>query len=328
MPSLTTVQILTIEELPAELTAPWGTLVWSDQDYPLDQAHFQRARALGVPLAEYGGFVAVEGNRVLAQVTVEYYSLTTRHGRETFAGVAGVVTRPDALRRGLCSRLLEEVHRRESSRGCRLAMLWTRRSWGAHRLYERLGYRDLYSPPTAVLPPGAGAPPRLPTGFMVRTARRADSTLLESLFARAAARRYGFVTRFPNSFGARFTMAWRASKDHHILFRGSRPVGYFFTSENPRSLGVYEGAVTERKLLPRLLDAIQWYARGRWVAFAHTTLVNDARALLRARGFSLAPDSHAVLMARSLSGSPSSRMVSLRQMARDPRFSCHRGDMF
>ena len=321
-------QIRTIEELPPEQTAAWGTLVWSDQDYPLDQAHFRKARALGVPLAEYGGLVAVEGNRVLAQVTVEYYPLTTRDGEETFAGVAGVVTRPDAVHQGLCSRLLQEVHRRELSRGIRLAMLWTRRSWGAHRLYERLGYRDLYSPPTAVLPPQPGPRPPLPTGFTVRAARRADSTLLETLFVRAAARRYGFVTRYPNSFGARFAMGWRAPKDHHLLFRGPRAVGYFFGSETPRFLGVYEALVTERDQLPRLLDSIQWYARGRWLALAHTTFVNDASELLRTRGFSLGPDCHAVLMARSLSGSPTYRMANLRRLVQDARFSCHRGDLF
>jgi hypothetical protein len=123
-------------------------------------------------------------------------------------------------------------------------------------------------------------------------------------------------------------MGWRAPKDHHILFRGSRPIGYFFSSESPRFLGVYEGVVTERDLLPRLLDAIQWHARGRWLAFAHTTLVNDARELFRARGFSLGPDCHAVLMARSLSGSPSYRIAGLRRLVQDSRFSCHRGDMF
>jgi len=322
------VQILTIEELPAELTGPWGALVWTDQDYPLDQALFRKARALGVPFADYGGLVAVEGKRVLAQVTVEYYPMTIGDGRETFVGVAGVVTRPDALRRGLCFRLLEEVHLRESIRGHRLAMLWTHRTWGAHRLYARLGYRDLYSPPTAVLPPRTSTPTRLPDGFGVRAARRGDAALLESIFARGTRGRYGFVTRFPNSFGARIAMGWRASKDHHLLFRGSRAVGYFFASENPRFLGIYEGMVTERNLLPPLLDSIQWYARGRWLALAHTTLVNDAREHLRARGFSLTPDCHSVLMARSISGTSSRRLASLRQMVRDSRFSCHRGDMF
>jgi len=321
-------KILDVEDIPEELAAPWGTLHWSDQDIPLDLALVRKARALGVPIADYGGLVAVEGSRILAQVMVEHHSWTTAKGRETFAGVAGVVTRPDALHRGFCSQLLQELHRRESRQGYRLAMLWTRRSWGAHRLYEQLGYRDVYSPPGAVLPPRSGPHPHLPPGFAVRTVRRVDSALLESILARATRHRYGFVPRFPNSLGARFALGWRAPKDHHILLRGSRAVGYFFASASPTHFGVHEGVVTERDLLPVLIDAIRWRARNRWIGLDHTTLTTDARDVLEERGFSFVPSSHAVLMARSLSGPPSRGISAVRELVRDPRFSCHRGDMF
>ena len=321
-------KILDVEDIPEELAAPWGTLHWSDQDIPLDLTLVRRARVLGVPIADYGGLVAVERDRVLAQVMVEHHSWTGPDGTERFTGVAGVVTRPDALHRGLCSRLLQEVHRRESSQGYRLAMLWTRRSWGAHRLYEQLGYRDVYSPPGAVLPPRSTPYPPLPSNFVVRTARRADSALLDLILARATRRRYGFVPRFPNSLAARFALGWRAPKDYHVLFRGSRAVGYFFASASRTHFGVHEGVATERDLLPVLIDAIQRQARGRWIGLDHTTLTNDAREVLEERGFVLAPSSHAVLMARSLSGPPSRGISAIRGLVGDPRFSCHRGDMF
>jgi GNAT superfamily N-acetyltransferase len=320
-------RIVSLEQLPPDLAAAWGTLVWSDQDVPMDTAFLRKARALGIPLADYGGLAVTEGDRVLAQVTVGRYPLTTPEGTETFTGLADVVTLPDALRRGLCRQLLIELHSRERKDGHHLAMLWTRRSWGAHRLYERLGYRDIYSPPTAVLPPHPSTR-RLPPNITVRSARRADSELLESLFERATRGRIGFVPRFPNSFEARFALRWRTPTDHHLVFQGSRPVGYFFSGESPRHLAVFEGVVTDRALLSRLVDAMLCYARGRWVAIAHTTLVNDAHGLLEERGFSFAPSGHAVLMARSLTASPSTGVARLRRMVRDARFSFHRGDMF
>lgn len=146
--------VLPIAEIPRELTASWGSLVWSDRDSPFDRTFLRRARSLGIPFADYLGLVAVEGPEVLAQVMVGHYRLTTARGTEEFAGIENVVARPDALRRGLGTALLSEVHRREAESGHRWALLWTQRSWGAHRLYERLGYRDIYSPPTAIRPPG------------------------------------------------------------------------------------------------------------------------------------------------------------------------------
>ena len=105
-------------------------------------------------------------------------------------------------------------------------------------------------------------------------------------------------------------------------------MGYFLASESALNLGVYEAVVAERDLLPSLLDAIEWYARGRWIALAHTTLTRDARGLLQKRGFSLAPNCHAVLMARSLPDFSPDRIAALRRLVRHPRFSFHRGDMF
>jgi hypothetical protein len=63
-------EIVTVSELPRELTASWGTLVWSDNDAPQDRALFERARALGFPWADYGGLLAVDQGEVLAQVIV------------------------------------------------------------------------------------------------------------------------------------------------------------------------------------------------------------------------------------------------------------------
>ena len=320
--------VLPIAEIPRELTASWGSLVWSDRDSPFDRTFLRRARSLGIPFADYLGLVVVEGPEVLAQVMVGHYRLTTARGTEEFAGIENVVARPDALRRGLGTALLSEVHRREAESGHRWALLWTQRSWGAHRLYERLGYRDIYSPPTAIRPPGRTRADRLPPGFRLRAARDRDAPLLASLLRRATRSRWGFRDRFGAAFRARFALGWRNAKDHHVLLRRGSPVGYFSGEENSRAVEVNEGVVEAPEWLPALLDGMQSQARGRWLELGCTTLVNDAEALLKERGFALAPNCHKTLMARALFERAAPNVSELRRVTEDARFTCHRGDMF
>ncbi|HEV2450261.1 MAG TPA: GNAT family N-acetyltransferase [Thermoplasmata archaeon] len=322
-------EIRAIDTLPAELEGSWGSLVWSDGSPPLDRALYRKARSLGVPFSDYTGVLAIDAGEVLAQIVVGRLRLTTRRESETFAAIEDVCTRPDAIGRGLSSLLFREVHDRETRARIGLSLLWTRRSWGAHRLYEKLGYRDVYSPGSAVLPPPPDPSVRLPAGFTTRRVRRSELGVLEGLLARAHRGRIGFVDRFRDSFRARVALGWRSAKDFHLLLRASRPVGYFYaTEEGRRQVGIYEAVVPDRRLQAAMLDAIRSYAGRRWVTLGTSTFVRDAAGLLREKGFLLRPESHIVLMARSLTGAPTSRTAELRRLMRDPRFFCHGGDMF
>jgi GNAT superfamily N-acetyltransferase len=323
-----TVEVLSIEELPKELLPQLVLLSWTDHDASADLATLRKARAMGYPFAEYFGVAAVDDGTVLGQILVERHRLTTDHGVEEFAGISSVVTRPDALGRGLCTRLFEEVHRRETARGIRLAMLWTRRSWTAHRLYEHLGYRDAFTQAVAVRRAARHPRPRLRPGYRSRPAKASDAPVLESLLAHATRGRVGFVQLFPHSFRTRFTLGWRVPREHRLLLHRSRPVGYFLGVGNRTIYSVVEGAVRSPEHLPALFDAMDTAAGHRWLTLGHTTLANDAAPLLRERGFAIAPSSHATLMARGLNGSPRTLDTSLRRTFRDPRFTCHRGNMF
>ncbi|MCI4360668.1 MAG: GNAT family N-acetyltransferase, partial [Thermoplasmata archaeon] len=221
-----------IDELPDELNPQLAALAWSDHDLPIDLATIRKARALGHPWTPYVGVVAIDDGQVLAQVIVERHRLTDGKTTEEIAGVTGVLTRPDALGRGLCTTLFEEVHRREAALGLRIAMLWTRRTWSAHRLYDKLGYRDVFSHPIALRKLGRSRPPspRGRDGYTVRKAARRDADLLDALFERAHRTRLGFVPRFPHSFRTRFALGWRTPNSYHVLSHRSTPVGYFQAS--------------------------------------------------------------------------------------------------
>ncbi|MCI4351361.1 MAG: GNAT family N-acetyltransferase [Thermoplasmata archaeon] len=323
-----TVQVLAYAEIPPRLISQLVALGWSDGDPPFDPPVIRKSLALGFPYAEYVGVFAVEHDQVLSQVFVERHTLTTRNGHEKIAGITGVVTRPDAQGRGLSSRLFEEVHRRERKRGLRRALLWTRRSWGAHRLYEKLGYRDLYTPPTALRRLRGRTVPRRPAGYTVTVARRRDARLLETLLRDSTRERIGLVPRAPGSFRFRFAFGWRNPKDHRILRRHGRPVGYFHATSSSVHVGVNEAALRSADDLPVLLDCMERQAAGRWLTIGSTTLVQDATALLRERGYTFQSGSHGTLMVRSLRGAPSAGFDELVETVADPRFSCQRGEVF
>ncbi|MCI4339912.1 MAG: GNAT family N-acetyltransferase, partial [Thermoplasmata archaeon] len=146
----TAIRILTLAQLPAAHRAQLGTLPLLDGDPPVGWELVRRVRRSGLPVSGYFGVYAIAGDQLLAHVETLRLVVTTDHGRESAVGLADVLTRPDALGRGLASRLIEDVHRRSRREGLDWSLLWTHRTWGAHRLYERLGYRDVYSPPAAL----------------------------------------------------------------------------------------------------------------------------------------------------------------------------------
>jgi len=322
------IRIVGFDELPRRYEAPTASLVISDNDPPIDPGLLRKNRALGQPCAEYLGLAAIDGPEVLAQLTVERHRVTTETGTEVFAGVSGVVTRPDVLGRGLSGRLFEEMHRREAARGMRLALLWTRRTWAAHRLYEKLGYRDVYIPPTALLDLRRSSRRPLGRGYSVRSARREDAPLLETLLRAATRHRLGLVPRYPGSFRVRFAMKWRSPSDHHLLLYRSRPVGYFFAPGGPFHVMAYEAVVPSDEHRPALLDAMEREASGRWLAFGYTSFVREAAPELRERGGAIFPESHVTLMAKNLSRTEDDPRAALERAVADPRFSCQRGDVF
>lgn len=313
--------------LPRRLHASYALLAWSDHDPPVDPGWLRDARRLGYPFAPYLGVAAVAGENVLAQVMVERRRFTTDAGREEISGISNVVTRHDALGHGLCRRLFAEVHRRERQAGVATAMLWTRRTWSAHRLYERLGYRDVYAHTLAVRrgpegrkQPGVGRPDR--------AARPSDARVLDRLLAEATGDRIGFVPRFPRSYGIRFRLGWRTPGDHRILYRRGRPLAFYVTSAGPRYVTVPEAVLGARADGGELLDAIERFADGRWIAFGHSTIVDDLAGELSERGYERLAGSHATLMARAPGGPGGPRFRAIARTVRDRRFWCQRGDMF
>jgi GNAT superfamily N-acetyltransferase len=320
-------EILDLKQLPRSLHSQLGAIGMLNGDPPQDFAFIRRLRSMGFPAVDYYAVYAVEDREIQSRVEVLQLPFTTQAGAQTVTGISDVSTRPDRVRRGFAGALLREVHRREAARGRRWSLLWTHRSWGAHRLYEALGYRDIYSPPSALRSVGRSGPRRVPKGYGWDRANRRDVVRMERLFDRSTAGRVGMVPRPPRALSIRCRLGWRIPENHRILTAGTETVGYAHLVAGPGSVSVNEVLVAAPEHASAMLDGLERAAQGRWLTFATTTFVTDHAALLRKRGYAVYPTAHLTLMAKPLMpGRPSSDNPATA--CRDPQFSCHRTDVF
>ena len=322
------IRIHDLDTLPTPLRPQLAAFGASDGDPPQDFGLIGRIKRLGHPASDYYAVYAVENDQVLSRVETLQLRFHGFEGAQTVVGISDVLTRPDGLGRGFAKALLREVHRRESARGRDWSFLWTHRSWGAHRLYESLGYEDVYSPPIALRESPRRAPRSLPAGYRWTTAGVRDEGRLERLFDAATRGRLGFVPRSRGFPRVRFRLGWRKPENHRILTFGRQAVGYANLSDlSSWNVSTNEVVVTLPEHLEPMVLGLEALARGRWLTFQVTSFVRDAEKVLATRGYAVYPTSHFVLMAKRLRSKPS-RGEDLRGVFRSSRFSSHRGDMF
>jgi GNAT superfamily N-acetyltransferase len=322
-------KIVELDRLPDRLGPQIGVLNWLDGDPPLDARQMHRLRKLGYPFSDYQALLAVERGQVLGKVETITQPFATPQGTETVAWVSGVGTRSDALRRGIARALLREAHVRERRAGRRWAFLWTHRSWAAHRLYEQLGYRDVYSPPATLRPVPRPTRRALLAGYVWRRIRPDEGDLLERLLAEASRGRLGFIPRYRGSFRLRFEIGWRQPSEFGLLSKDGQPVGYAHAPPNVYGRSAYEVVVTHPRHASPMLDALEREANGRWLALARTTFITDHSAMLQRRGYVIYRHSHPTMMAKRLvRGSRVPPSDDPAEVCQSPAFSFHGGDVF
>jgi GNAT superfamily N-acetyltransferase len=306
-----------------------ASLLWSEGDFPGYSANLHAHRSRGQFFQRYRALVAVEGGEVLGHAGAIRVSFRTSRRSQVVCGISDVVVRPDATRRGIASRLLRRAHADARREGLDWSFLWTRRSWGAHRAYEKLGYFDLYSFASAVRPPrDRGRRGRGVRGFRLRAAETADLDRMEGILAAASRPRLGFTDRDPHSFRDRVTLGWRALGDFRVLEAAGRAVGYLELQLDAGNAIVRECVVTGPQFARPLLRILEATAGPRWIGLANSSFVADQKALLRHRGYRIADAHHAVLMADPISRRGARERAELGATAADPRFFVQRGDLF
>lgn len=289
-----------------------------------DRHHVETYRRRLRCFSDYVGVFAVDGDEVLGQVFVLRLPYQFSDGPGQISAVATVGTRPDASRTGIAETLLHEVHRREREAGLRYAALWTNRSWGAHHLYEKLGYRDVYSPPWVVRLPPSRRPPKPP----VRFATPADLHGIQRLHRQLAGERLGHRER---------PLGWLQvdaqlghvdpSTDLLVRFQGNELLGYAHLDRNGRRIICGELVATSAKVKRELVAGVAWVAQSLPWAFQHT-LVTDEPSMLRGRAAVYGRIGWYAMMGCDLSRAWTVRQAEDEFGTRDSRFICLAGDRF
>ncbi|MFI5415466.1 MAG: GNAT family N-acetyltransferase, partial [Candidatus Lutacidiplasmatales archaeon] len=312
-------RIYDLDGLPPGLLPQLGTFQLSDGDPPQGVEFIRRLRRTSHPSSDYFAVYAVDDGKLLSRVETLQLPFTGPTGSDVVVGISDVLTRPDGVGRGLARSLLDEVHRRERVRGRHWSYLWTRRSWGAHRLYESMGYKDVFSPPSALGEAGRSRRRRSDLGYRLTPERSTDGRRLERVLREATAGRLGFVPRTPGSFRTRIYLGWRKPESHLLLRRGARTVGFAHLSDDSRwNLSVNEVVVTGSEHQEPMVRCLEGLAGRRSLTFQGTTFVRDAERFLRARGYQVLAASHSVLMAKAL-GPRRTTGADLRTVFADPR---------
>jgi GNAT superfamily N-acetyltransferase len=320
-------EIRTLAEVPAALYPQIAALAVLDGDPPLGIEYIRTLRRLHYPATDYFALYGIESGQIVSKVETIDVPFRSEHGEETLTGISEVLTRPDGIGRGYARALMEAVHMRERGSGRRWSLLWTHRTWGAHRLYERLGYTDVYSFPSALKHVGRGARIPIPRGYAWQLVQRGKTGVLDRLLSASMRGRWGFVRRFPRSFHARIALGWNEPKHFRVLTYRGTPVGYARAVAGPRGLTVEEAVVIGMEHAEAMVLALERLATGTWLTITRTSFVRDAGDFLRDRGFQRFSTAHATMMAKPLNAEPGGPDDPATVCA-SARFTCHRGDMF
>jgi predicted N-acetyltransferase YhbS len=316
-------RILTFDELTPEMERSRALVNIAAFGSIYSHARIDTLRRMKL-LSEYVGVFAVERQRVLGHVFVELIPYDFPEGPGVVAGIATVGTRPDMGRSGIASALLREAHRREREAGRRYAALWTNRSWGAHGLYQKLGYRDVYSSPWALHLPTE----RRPRAPEVGPARRSDLDDIDRLHNRMARGRWGYCRRVVGSTRAAVRHRYLdPAKELLVTRRGKRLTGYAYLDRSPRRLICGELVAISRGVTRQLIEGVGRAAGPLPYAFQHTP-VTDNPELFREPGYVTGPVSWYGMMALDLAREWNTRSAEAAFGTRDPRFLCLAGDRF
>ncbi len=246
-------------------------------------------------------------------------------GPGNVSGISFVVTRLDAGRKGIARSLLEEAHRRERAAGQRHSTLWTSRAWAAHRIYERLGYRDLYEVRWAFRERTSDRP--LPPGYRTQPVRTSDLRQLERFHQTVSRDRWGFTPRTKASFRADLGARELELSNFVLLRRGEEWIGYAIREKVPGGItcGELLGATDEDERL--LIRAVEREAGGGFNAFAFTPLTQRLR-WFAARGYTISPGGYQVWMGTRFDRRESVDQARREFGSQDRRFLCMSHDRF
>jgi GNAT superfamily N-acetyltransferase len=206
-------------------------------------------------------------------------------------GFVGLMDIP--TRRGVSKALMEASHEYFHERGFRFSFLTTYGSWGAHRLYRKLGYEDV-KPVTGcssayLLVESDSEADGHPDGSLTPTEES-----VADLFEQFTSQFTGFVVR-PKEYLGYVARRGGISWDRSLEMEG----GYVLARERSRCIQVREMVAMDSAVQERLLDALEHKADNGSVldSLVTTPTLQDGYV---SRGYHLYAGRYGVLMAKQL----------------------------
>jgi GNAT superfamily N-acetyltransferase len=192
-------------------------------DFPLTPERAATIRYQDPRVFPFFGVYAEVKGVVAGQVGVFRLPVVSTEGADEVGGVWAVSTHPGYGGQGIASGLLEEAHARMHAAGLHFSTLGTNRYRVAHRLYEKLGYEDVFFSPSVIarqetLPKRAGlraeqaGSDRLPLG--------------DHLFEQIASSYLGFARRHIPFFPFLERREYLSGQELWLLWKGNEPAGY------------------------------------------------------------------------------------------------------
>lgn len=319
------VKIVAYDELPRRLDRHRGLLQLSGFQLAWTRRIVDLYRRNTDLLSDHVGLYAIEAGEVLGQVVVFRMPYTFPVGVGRVAGLSFVVTRPDSGRRGIARLLLAEAHQRERAAGIGHVILWTSRAWAAHRIYEKMGYRDLYGVRWGFRERSQRDP--LPRGYQIRVATRSDLKRLERFHSEVARGRWGFVPRTKALFQTDNRAHELEVSSLRVLIHHDRLSGYALCETVPGGVTCGELLGANSREEEVLIQAVEREAGGGFSAFAFTPLTQRLRWFAK-RGYAISPGAYQVCMGMSLSRIKSESEARSEFGTYDRRFLCLSQDRF
>ncbi len=295
--------------------------------YPITPESIRRMRLIDDRLPRRVGYYARDGPRLLGQVELLTFDVSTTAGTEHVGGIWGVCTRSDRGRERIARTLMEAAHAGFREEGLDLVLLMTSRSFVAHTFYRALGYHDLTQFPWAVRRVRAG--PDAPTARSGSTdggagpdtvaaadaaggrdsdalslawAVREDLAALYWIYRQTVDGRLGFVHRARNFIER--AEAWGDVDLEQVCTarRSDRIDGYAILRQTIAGTEIREIAGPPATIAPfiRLIEQ----ASGGTHVIASTLFHPDQREAFRTAGYRFHERSWGSLLALSLTGRP------------------------
>jgi GNAT superfamily N-acetyltransferase len=241
----------------------------------------------------YEGLCGVEDGELLGFVGFMDIPTRTVSGTEVVGGIWGVVTDSNHVRKGVSKALMEASHQYFQERGFRFSFLTTYGSWGAHRLYRKLGYEDVKSTTGCPIAYRLMESDAKATGYCGEFQTPTEEGVA-GLFEQFTSQLTGFVIR-PKEYLSYVACCGGISLEHSLEVEG----GYVLANERMGLVQAREVVAMNSTAQGRLLDALEQSAAGGSVldSLVTTTALRDGYA---ARGYQLYSGRYGVLMAKEL----------------------------